>query len=412
MSEKLQRMQSSHDFSAASVASVEWTYPEDRILGNDAQRNTEMIERVCGIGAGRVDRTGALVATGGVCLPVNVDYSVPTWSTADRPLRDGLPGFQATRGGIRFVSPPDIGVPSLQASASGAGTSVGIWTEATDANPAGATKPVWVVACGSEQVVYVNAIPTRVQFGNMESRFAPEQVAANTQQAIAVSAREAELELLTLMYNNSKQVVPAQYLGATRDILASVDLLLEQYLYSHRIPRTAAFTAVFPEWAKGVIRADLARETAHDNAGSVNVLSITDAQIEDWFAARNINVIWTIDGLKAGTYGTGGQAITNQFFGVLGTSGAAPQWPGQSANGAFILSWLLYVEGTFQFLDGGRLDLGVVRDSLLDSTNDYETFVEIFEGIAFRGLECYQVQSTIKPGGGSAGTVAVTGYAE
>ncbi len=41
------------------------------------------------------------------------------------------------------------------------------------------------------------------------------------------------------------------------------------------------------------------------------------------------------------------------------------------------LCWLLYPEGTFQFLDGGRLDLGVCRDSTLDATNDYESFVEV-----------------------------------
>ena len=39
------------------------------------------------------------------------------------------------------------------------------------------------------------------------------------------------------MYNSSKQVAPAQYLGATRDLLASVDLLVSQYVYSHRIAR-------------------------------------------------------------------------------------------------------------------------------------------------------------------------------
>ena len=68
--------------------------------------------------------------------------------------------------------------------------------------------------------------------------------------------------------------------------------------------------------------------------------------------------------------------------------------------------------GSFQFLDGGRLDLGVVRDSVLDATNDYETFVEPLEGIAFRGNEVYQVQSTILPTGGSAGSVATASYAE
>jgi hypothetical protein len=359
-----------------------------------------------------VTSPAALVASGGVCLPVNVDYNVPTWAGADRPLRDGLPAFQADRGGVRFITPPDIGVPSLQGTASGLASATSVWTEATDASPAGATKPVYAVQCGAEQLVYVNAIPTRLQFGNMQGRFAPEQVAANTELALAAAAREAELELLTTMYGAAKQIDPAQYLGATRDVLASADLLVHQYRYSHRIPNTVGFVAVFPEWAKGVLRADMAREIGHDNAGPQNALAISDAQIEEWLSVRGIsNVIWTLDGLKAGTYGTGGNAITNQVFG-LATAGAAPQWPGQSGNAAFKLAWLLYPEGTYQFLDGGRLDLGVVRDSTLDATNDYETFVETFEGVAFRGLEAYQVQSLVLPNGGSAGTVAESGYGE
>jgi hypothetical protein len=400
MAERLRTLQSAHDFSQQLVASAHWEYPKERQLGGDADVNTERINAVCDFGAPRADRqTGALVATGGICLPVNVDYAVPTWSTADRPLRDGLPAFQATRGGIRFVSPPDIGVPSLQGTASGAGLSTGIWTEATDASPGGATKPVWTVACGAEQLVYVNAVTTRVQFGNMQSRFAPEQVAANTQQAVAVTAREAELELLTLLAANTKQVVPQHYLGAVRDLLPTVDLTVEQYRYSHRFPDNIGLTAIFPAWAKGLFRSDMAREAAHDNAGSINVLAISDAEIEDWFSARGIsNIIWTLDGLKAGTYGTGGGAITAQFFPVM-TAGAQPQWPGQTSDGAFQLVWFLYVEGTFQFLDGGRLDLGVVRDSLLDATNDYETFTETFEGLAFRGIEAYQVQQTVLPTG-------------
>jgi len=77
-----------------------------------------------------------------------------------------------------------------------------------------------------------------------------------------------------------------------------------------------------------------------------------------------------------------------------------------------MLVWFLFVEGTFQYLDGGRLDLGVVRDSILDATNDYETFVEVFENVAFRGIEAYQVQSTILPTGGTAGTVSSGSYAE
>jgi hypothetical protein len=158
----------------------------------------------------------------------------------------------------------------------------------------------------------------------------------------------------------------------------------------------------------------LVRETAHDNAGARDALGVTDAQIDDLFAIRNVTPIWMMDALAAGTYGSGGSAIPAQNF-VLATAGGQPAWPNQatgSAQKGFTLAWFLYVEGTFQFLDGGRLDLGVVRDSLLDSTNDYEVFTEMFEGIAFRGLECYQIQQPLFPTGGSAGTVATTSYAE
>jgi hypothetical protein len=119
------------------------------------------------------------------------------------------------------MTPPDLGVPSLQGgTASGAGLGTDVWTEATDAKPAGATKPVWQVACGSPVQAYENAIPTRIAFGNMQLRFSPEMVAANTEQAIATAAREADHNLLAKMYDASKQVLPEQYLGATRDLLA------------------------------------------------------------------------------------------------------------------------------------------------------------------------------------------------
>jgi hypothetical protein len=60
-----------------------------------------------------------------------------------------------------------------------------------------------------------------------------------------------------------------------------------------------------------------------------------------------------------------------------------------------------------QFLDGGRLDLGIVRDSTLDATNDYETFVEVFESLAFRGFSSGAIQyvATISATGASTGTV-------
>jgi hypothetical protein len=79
-------------------------------------------------------------------------------------------------------------------------------------------------------------------------------------------------------------------------------------------------------------------------------------------------------------------------------AGALTAWPAK-------VVFPLFPEGSFQFLDGGELNLGVVRDSTLNSTNDYETFIETFENVAFRGVESDWVIATLAPTGASAGTV-------
>ena len=69
----------------------------------------------------------------------------------------------------------------------------------------------------------------------------------------------------------------------------------------------------------------------------------------------------------------------------------------------------VFAEGQVQFLDGGRLDLGVVRDFTLDATNDFELFHEQFETVAFRGFASGAIQyiSTLCATGASTGTQAI-----
>jgi hypothetical protein len=87
---------------------------------------------------------------------------------------------------------------------------------------------------------------------------------------------------------------------------------------------------------------------------------------------------------------------------------------GSQADGALLgfptdVIWYLFSEGTFVFLDGGTLDLGLVRDSTLNGTNDYKIFLETFEGVAKVGVESLRVKSTLKIKGASSATVAVAG---
>jgi hypothetical protein len=61
--------------------------------------------------------------------------------------------------------------------------------------------------------------------------------------------------------------------------------------------------------------------------------------------------------------------------------------------------WYMFAEGSFLFVDGGTLDLGIIRDSTLVGTNDYKMFIETFENVAKVGVESIQVTSTINVNG-------------
>lgn len=379
MARKLRALSHMKDFSAV-VASVQTSYPDERMLRQgDAEGNDRKIRQVTDM--------QAIVAAGGVCSPVAVDYSVPVFASSDRPVRDALPRFGADRGGVTFNPPPDISVAS-------AGTA--IWTEANDVNPTSpATKPVYTVVCPSPTTVLVDAIPTRLKIGNMAGRFSPEWVGANTANALAFAARTAEDYLLGQIKAGSQVVTLSPTVGASRGLLEAVDQALAAMTFRHRLAANTRFRAILPAWARNMIRTDIAREIAHDAAGR-DPLAIADAIIDNFFAARNVNVTWHLDGVAADA--TTGGVYAAQTFGTQATDTALAAYPAQ-------VVFPLFPEGTWQHLDGGELNLGVVRDSTLDSTNDYETFVETFEQVAKRGIESLWLDITVAPTGASAGTV-------
>jgi hypothetical protein len=364
------------------VASATWNYPEERQLGDSLEINERRLAAVCA--------PDVLVATGGICAPLAADFTVPTFATADRPIRDGLPPFSASRGGIRFVKPPDI---------SDLAGATSIWTEATDAEPGGETKAVLRIECGSEEHVFVEAIPTRLLFGNMMSRFQPEWMSANVTLATAAAARTAENNLLNLLAEKCvKGITSAALLGATRDLLTACGQASAQYRQLHRLGDGQVLTAIMPRWARDLIRVDLAREIGHAQTDTLNALAITDDQVDELMMARGIKPIWHMDG-----QGEAVEGGVSQVF-AAPVKGAIKPFP-------TAMVWYLFAEGSVQFLDGGRLDLGVVRDSTLDATNDFELFVEPFESIAFRGFSggALQLVSTLCANGASAGTISTAG---
>jgi hypothetical protein len=245
-------------------------------------------------------------------------------------------------------------------------------------------KTCFTVNCGNPVEADVYGIPVCLKVGNFQGRFAPETVAAQSSLLDVAAARVAEATLINALDAGSTAVTSTGILGTIRTVLPTLDLLNAGIRYRNRLD-TTMLQFVVPAWLKEEVRADLAMELAHDRDGSDNNLTVTDAQIDAYFASRNVNVVWTLED-KANS------------FGAAQGAGALNAWP------ATFVAYV-YPEGTWQFLDGGRIDLGVTRDSTLNTTNDYEIWREDFEGIAKRGVESLKVTVTAKATGMSAGTM-------
>jgi hypothetical protein len=372
---KLGMSNPSADGEYITVATFSTSYPEERTLSSaDKDSNSDKVAAVIA--------PQALVAAGGLCAPVDVSYDIFGFGVLDRPVRDSLAKFAADRGGIRFVTPPTL------SDLTGA---VSLWTlqDDIDAATAGApdpVKPCIRVNCGQEVVVYTDAIPLCLTFGNLNSRAWPELIERHTELGLISHARYAETRLLTRIGALSTAVSATALLGAARDYFVQLEQIAAGYRSRHRLDPKAKLRVLLPEWFRNALRADLTRQLPGD--GQDVTFNLTDAQIDSFFRARNVEPSFFLDG------------ETGQIFGTQ-AAGAISPFP---AN----VIWYLFAEGTFLFLDGGTLDLGVVRDSTLNGTNDYKIFLETFEGVAKVGIESLRVSSALKIWGAAAATVVTT----
>ena len=339
------------------VASITTSYDESRTLTQDAESNWNKIQAV--------SSPEAIVASGGHSAPFAVKYDIFGIGTTVRPVRDCLPRFQADRGGIRFITPPVL---------SSYGDAVGVWTNVVDTNPGTDVKASLTVTAASEETVATDAVTLQLQFGNLMSRAYPELIARHNELGLIQHAREAEGQILTRLNSLSTAVTSTSIIGLARDFLVQIGRASSAYRSRHRLPADFPLRAIIPAWIKDAMAADLALSAPGDN------LLNAYGEIEGLLAARGINVCYTIDG-SALTTSQGANAM-NEF------------------TDTFV--WYLFAEGTFLFLDGGTLDLGIIRDSTLVGTNDYKMFVETFEGVAKVGVESLKVTSTISVNGAAA----------
>lgn len=368
------------DGEQALVASIKTdeAYGENRTLDStDTVGNRAKVETV--VAALRSGDDEALVAAGGLYGPVETSYDIyELGETTGRPVRDALPSFKADRGGLRFMTPPVL---------SDLDGAVSVWTLQDDidaADPASdKVKPAIRIKAGTEVTVYLEALPMILTFGNIGARAYPELVERHIDLAMVWQARFAESRLLQRIGNLSTQVTAAAELGAARDILVQVDQASAALRSRHRLDPEAPLKAIFPIWFKNALRADLVKQLPGD--GQEAAFSLADATITRLFSERNVDVVWSLDG--EATQVLGAQA-----------NGALNEFPDN-------VIWYLFPDGTFLFLEDAAIDLGIVRDSTLNATNDYQMFVESFENVAKVGVESLRITSALAIAGASAGTV-------
>ena len=353
------------------VASVTTSFPESRTLSTDAESNSAKISAVVG--------QEALVASGGHAAPLEVKYDIfSQGSTTVRPVRDSLPRFQADRGGIRFVTPPSFAAGTYA-------NAVGVWTAANDSaeTPNPSAKTSLTVAAAAEQTVSTDAVTLQLQFGNLMTRAYPELIARHNELALVQHAREAEQNLLTNIGAASTAVTTTNLIGFGRDFLVQIRRAATAYRSRHRISPDARLKAIVPAWVYDAMAADLTLSMPGDNT-----LAVSQAEINGYLGTLNVDLVASLDAT------------------VFGSQGATAllEFPDS-------FDWFLFAEGTFLFLDGGTLDLGIIRDSSLVGTNDYKMFIETFENVAKVGIESLKITSTISINGVAAALRDTTGGA-
>lgn len=345
------------------VASARFDFPEDRQLGDDLNVNYQRIQAATNM--------EAVLASGGFCAPYPPLYDLPVVASAMRPVRDSLPGFGATRGGITYPTPLGLsdvidGISVITPAQDEAGGSLG-------------TKSCVIIDCDPFQTAEVEAIAACVQHGNLNARAWPERVTAVTELLAAAHAQAAEGELLAALTAGSTLTTDAAVYGAFSSLMQGTLKAAAAYRSRHRMDPNTRLRAMFPAWVRELVVADL----IHNEDSRIDPAAAV-AAVEGFLSRAGINVTWYID-----QDGTTTQVYDPQTAGTLD---------------AFLTKvvWYLFHEGAWIFLDMGRLDLGLVRDSILNSTNDFNVFWETFEGAAMVGVESIRVESTVCPSGATA----------
>lgn len=373
-------------------------YPEDRQLGDQPERVVNKRINQLLDKAYLPDRwqDPALLASGGFCAPAMPDYSIPVVAGTQRPLAGYLPTVNLPRGRVITITPPTLATIATS-SGTTASSAVSVWTNVNDISPG--SKPIQTVSCPGTQTIATQAIIERLKFGNFMAMADPENVRAWLELTAAAWARRAEGQLLSQIDAQSIPLTTAQVLGATNDFGGIVRQAAAGIRSRQRMPYNARLRVLIPAWFIDFVGADLAHN--HPGDGLERFTQDQEAFVRAMFTSANCNVTFYEDSTDGGT---------NQLFSTPTSGADLPNFPPGPASTSARVIWYIFPEGTFARGDAGTLDLGIVRDSTLNNTNDYEFFAESWEAIVPHVIESQRITSTLCYTGAGAIDVADTAY--
>lgn len=303
------------------------------------------------------EKQQALVAGGGWCAPSEIRYDFFDISCADGMI--DLPTVGITRGGIQFPVSPTLADTSISGAFGGFAVTFDndsnpwLWTEADDTAAAtgSPTKPCVRVPCPTFDEERLECYGICLTAGNLTDDAYPEATQHMIQLLMNAHAHAMNARLIALMVARSLVTVTGgEYANADvpvfQQVLSGIDLGATDYRARYGMCIDDVLEVVAPYWVRNVVRADLAWRNG------VDMLSVSDAMITGFFADRNLRVQWVNDWQVRGA----------SQFGNATTPMTA--WPTSAQI-------MIYAAGTFLHGQGLSLDLGVVRDSVLNSTNDH-----------------------------------------
>lgn len=373
-----------HVIVASLRRDLEAEYGDDRVLHkSDPEGNSEKIRKFSA-----QNQTRESLVAAGWCAPKTPLYDVPGIGTTDTPVADSLASFGVDRGGVIWQEPPSLSDFTAKLA------NLGFWrnTAASGAAatwqfvpgiplPAGASgalagatgvKPCFDIDCGTERSAELMAIPLCICFDNLMTRANPEMVKASTDLVMVGQARFKEQWLLAQLFGatgvtNTPATLgtPDTPLGAARDFLVTARLACAQFRWRNRISLTTQLRMYAPAWLRDAMASDLSIQMPGDDT-----LSLSYGEIEGYIGDINVDPVWFIDDVPAGV-GTAATSAGANFDSPLGYPTPA--------------EWLVTLPGVFTRLDGGSLDLGVVRTKDDVQANKYCEFAETFEQVAYMG---------------------------